>query len=78
MVEFLNTDFVPLEAEKTVQQQTVLAALRKGPCSTLTLRNLFISHPAARILELRKQGWNIITSRSGRFALYVLQSGGAA
>jgi hypothetical protein len=78
MVEFLNTDFVPLESEKTAQQLAVLDALRKGPCSTLTLRNLFISHPAARVLELRKQGWNIITRRSGRFALYALQSGGAA
>ncbi len=75
---FVDTDFAPLDADKTAQQQTVLAALREGPRSTLQLRSLGVAHCAARVLELRRQGFDILTSRAGRFALYVLQSGGAA
>lgn len=78
MAEFLDTDFAPLDFkpsadERTAQQLTVLEALRKGPCSTTALRNLFVAHPAGRVRELRQQGFQVLTQRAGRFALYVLR-----
>lgn len=75
---FVDTDFAPLDAERTAQQATVLEALKGGPRTTLELRALGVPSCAARVLELRRQGFDILTSRAGRFALYVLQSGGAA
>ncbi len=53
---------------KTKQRATILAALQKHPLSTIEARErLSIQHPAARVLELRQQNFNIITRRSRCF-----------
>lgn len=56
--------------------------LQLGPRHTHELRALGISHPAARIMDLQKRGWNIISERiptidsdgfpHARVALYTL------
>jgi hypothetical protein len=39
------------------------ALLQLGPRHTHELRALGISHPAARIMDLQKRGWNIVSER---------------
>ncbi len=68
-------DFTPSDAERTAQQGVVLAALQAGPVTTLELRQRGVASLASRVLELRRQGWPIVTARAGRFALYILQAG---
>jgi len=68
-----------MSARGRCQQQTILAALRQAPVSTLQARNeLFIMAPAARVMELKEQGHNIVTywTNAGRvkIASYVLLS----
>lgn len=69
------------------QRQRILAALRKGPVSTLDARrDLDVMHPAARIGELRhRYGCGIITVNAERqsdcgawhvVAVYVLTAEG--
>lgn len=68
------------------QRRKILEALSRGPLSTLEARrNLDIMHPGGRVLELRKQGVNIVTHWSKepteggklhRVARYVLLSSG--
>jgi hypothetical protein len=62
----------------TNQQQTILAHLRSHhSITTLEAREMFIMSPASRIMELKKQGHNIVTHRIGknRIAKYVLLVG---
>jgi hypothetical protein len=69
----------------TAQRARLLAALRAGPVTTLTARKqLDVLHLAARVMELRQSGTNIIThwrveetqpGRKHRVAEYVLLSG---
>ncbi len=44
------------------QQQRILGDLRHGPVTTFKARTeLDVAHPAARVQELREQGFNIVT-----------------
>ena len=43
------------------QSDTLLAALHRGPLTTGDIHRLGIGRPAARILDLRRRGHNIIT-----------------
>lgn len=52
-----------LENAKT-QRERLLHMLRKGPVTTLMARAAGIMSPAPRILELRRQGHNIVTDRT--------------
>jgi Helix-turn-helix domain len=45
------------------QRLAILAELRAGPQTTITLRQHGVMHPAARIQELKQQGHNIQTVR---------------
>lgn len=59
------------------QQLALLAALLQGSVTTLQARNeLFIMSPAARVMELKEQGHNIITywteAGKAKIAKYVL------
>lgn len=47
------------------QRSRILNHLRNsGPLTTLEARNsLDVMHPAARVMELRQQGFNIVTHR---------------
>ena len=70
------------------QQRRLLAALRQSPLTTLEAReHLDILHPAARVMELREQGYVITTHRTmqtnaqgnvHRVAQYVLMASGVA
>ena len=76
------TDFTPTDSIKATQQRDLLQALRLAPVSSIVAREAMgISHPAGRVLDLRKQGFRITTSastvydlqgRPHRCALYVL------
>ena len=58
-----NTLSMPSQPS-SVQRQRILARLRIGPATTLQLRNeLHAMHPAARVLELRRAGHEIVTTR---------------
>jgi hypothetical protein len=82
-------DFTPNSTTKANQRQALLKYMQAngGQVSTIEAReNLGISHPAARIMEVRRQGFKIQTRRvleadaSGRLhgvALYVLKGGAA-
>lgn len=80
--------FEPNENAKARQRATLLAELRQGPVTTLHAREaLGIMSPAARVLELRRSGLDILTVRaqivdssgaSHAMARYVLREGGAA
>jgi hypothetical protein len=74
---FGDLDFKPSSEDIKGQQLKVWEALKAGPCSTLDLRKMGIAHCAGRVMELRRQGFDILTSRAGRFALYILQGGAA-
>lgn len=80
-----TNEFKPCQLSKTnaaIQCLRLLERLKKGPISTFQARDkLSIAHPAGRICDLRKQGYNIEThtckeSTTGgavsRVALYVL------
>ncbi|MHC1711008.1 MAG: helix-turn-helix domain-containing protein [Solidesulfovibrio sp.] len=61
-----DTTLVPCPAENnnsaSAQRSRMLAALHKGPVSTLKARREYdILHPAARVLELRARGHLIDT-----------------
>lgn len=68
------------------QQQKILAWLHNQPLTTLQARQqLDIFHPAAKVQELREQGYNIIThwttvdtgkAKHSRVASYVLLARG--
>lgn len=61
----MTTDFTPTLTVCSAQCSALLAALRHHPVCTIEARDsLGISSPAARILELRKAGWPIETSRT--------------
>lgn len=71
-------DFKPSAEAITQQSAAVLAALRTGPKTTTELRHSCGAlSPAARALDLRKAGYDIVTLRRARQALYVLHEGGA-
>lgn len=71
-----------------IQRARLLEALEQGPVSTLYAREyLDILHPAARVQELREQGYNVTTEwvledngegRPHRVAKYVLLPAGPA
>ncbi|MFI3223186.1 MAG: helix-turn-helix domain-containing protein [Methylococcaceae bacterium] len=68
-----------MSARGNHQQHILLAELRQRPVSTLEARNeLFIMSPAARVMELKEQGHNIIThlvhAGTKKIAQYVLLS----
>jgi hypothetical protein len=47
---------------KSAQQHRILKALLRQPLTTIEAREkLDILHPCGRVLELRRQGWPIIT-----------------
>ncbi|MEP6874056.1 MAG: helix-turn-helix domain-containing protein [Burkholderiales bacterium] len=69
------------------QRDRILQALRTGPKSTIELRgaDMDILSPASRVMELRNQGYNIVTTMSREpsasgvlhtVAKYVLMGGG--
>lgn len=64
MKEFTN-DFTPSGATTTSQRQALLGHMKQhGRISTIESREcLGISHPAARVMELRRQGFQIETHR---------------
>ena len=64
--------FDPDRHDRAGQQRVVLSALRQRPQSTIDLRALHIMSPAARVMDLRRQGLNIDTLRNGRCAVYAL------
>lgn len=68
-----STHFDPTGDHKANQRRVVLSALRQGPQSTIDLRALSVMSPAARVLDLRRQGLTIDTLRSGRCAVYALR-----
>lgn len=84
-----NNNFTPTDTTKATQRSALLGHLKQqhGSISTLESREqLGIAHPAARVMELRRQGFQIETGRvleadaSGRLhgvALYVLKGGAA-
>lgn len=45
------------------QRQRILEHLQRGTLSTLQARSVGIMHPAARCMELRKQGHQIVTEK---------------
>lgn len=47
---------------KTAQRERVLTLLRNGPASTSQLRNVQVMHPGGRVMELRRQGYKIVTT----------------
>ena len=78
----MKTTFDIRPDTKAKQCAAMFAALQRGPLSTIAARqDLGISHPAGRVLELRKAGHAINTlsrsieddrGRKHRSALYVL------
>ena len=74
-----------LDNSATAQRNRLLDALRVSPVTTIEARrNLDILMPAARVFELRDQGFDIATSwvwqeteqgKPHRVARYVLQHG---
>jgi hypothetical protein len=81
-------DFTPSETSKATQRHALLEHLRvHGRISTIeSPEQLGISHPAARVMELRRQNLQIETLRvleadaSGRphyVAVYILKRGAA-
>ena len=80
----VNNEFNPTPDTKANQRAVILDTLRREPAGTLLFRELHgISHPAGRVLELRKAGHQISTlsrvifdekSRPHRSAVYVLVS----
>lgn len=81
-------DFTPTETTKATQRRALLEHLKQhGKLSTIESREkLGITHPAARVMELRRAGIHIDTQRvleadaSGRLhgvALYTLKGGAA-
>lgn len=83
----MRNDFTPSEPAKARQQGSLLTALNHGPLSSVAAReDLGILHPAARVLELRRLGFPIITRKAVKLdaagrrhtcAEYVLVKGGA-
>lgn len=65
--------FEPTDDDKASQRGLVLSELRQGPRSTHDLRALAVMSPAARVLDLRRQGLMIETLRVGRCAVYALR-----
>ena len=65
--------FEPTADDKASQRAVVLSALRQGPKSTIDLRALQVMSPAARVMDLRRQGRHIVTLRNGRCAVYALR-----
>lgn len=65
--------FEPTDKTKARQCAVVLTALRQSPQSTLDLRSLLVMSPAARVMDLRRQGLHIDTLRNGRCAVYALR-----
>ena len=68
-----STLFMPSQPS-SVQRQRILARLRIGPATTQELRDeLRTMHPSGRIMELRRQGHEILTVRlPSRVARYIL------
>ena len=68
------SDFMPSGDDLVKQLALTLAALRKGPRTTLELRSLNVAHPGGRIMSLRRLGFHIKTFKRGKFAEYHLHS----
>ena len=72
----------------SAQRARLLDALRRESFTTLEARRLFdVMHPAARIMELRRQGFNIVTvwttdttpeGNAHRVARYLLRQEGGS
>ena len=66
---------LPMQSQPSpVQRARILARLRIGPATTQELRDeLRTMHPSGRIMELRRQGHEILTVRlPSRVARYIL------
>lgn len=61
--ETMPTHFSARSTATEAQIQRLLAKLRQRPHHTHELRRDGISHPAGRILDLRKRGFEIFASR---------------
>lgn len=82
-----QNQFDPSDTAKYRQRATLYTDLRKGPVSTIHAREVLgIMSPAARIMELRRQGHKIVTRAarvvdaagvSHRSAIYELVGGAA-
>lgn len=60
----MQNEFVPCDAIKARQQQTILQALIDGGITSLEAREKFgVLHCAGRVLELRKAGYSIVTRK---------------
>lgn len=51
-----------IDLTKTAQRERVLALLRNGPASTSDLRAEQVMHPGGRVMELRREGYKIVTT----------------
>jgi len=61
----MTPDFTPSMGVKAKQCAALLAALRQAPITTIAARDaLGIASPAARVLDLRRQGFSISTVRT--------------
>lgn len=61
------SDFTPSSNTRATQQAAILAALISGPLSTVTAREVLgVLHPAGRVLELKRLGYNIQTLKVTR------------
>lgn len=63
------------ENHRQNQRRAVLAALRRGPQTALTLFPIAGPGFSSRIYELRKEGYEIVTRMVGRHGTYSLVDG---
>lgn len=64
--------FLPDASRLARQQALILDRLRKGPATTAEL-NAICTRFGARLLELRRAGHDIVTSKKGGIAQYELR-----
>jgi len=58
-------NFMPAQATKATQANAILKALQQSPQTTQAIRvHLNIMHPAGRIKDLRRMGYNIATQKT--------------
>lgn len=67
-------EFKPDAAVIGAQTAAILAALQNGPCTTSELRaRTGAMCPAARVYDLKRAGFSVVTARRGRQACYALE-----
>jgi hypothetical protein len=75
-------DFLPTARElgqavrkRETKAQAILARLRLGPAGTMELAQVGGVRFGARVAELRKQGYRIVTEEHAEYAIYTLEEG---